>query len=76
VSIGQADGDPMKSIIKNPHSRREVISRTEIAAVFAGRVRDQKRRRQDEQLDDALIGTFPASDPVSSMTFVSSCGEA
>jgi hypothetical protein len=67
----------MKPIIKNPHSRRAVLPVTKITAVTAVHGRDPNhRRRQDEQLDDALIGTFPASDPVSSMTFVSWRGEA
>jgi hypothetical protein len=68
----QADGDPMKPIIKKPSYRREETPLTKLAAVAPARDRDQnRRRRQDELLDVALEDSFPASDPISSMRFVS-----
>jgi hypothetical protein len=77
VDQNKPDGDPMKPVAKNPHSRRQVTSLTKNETVTAGRSRDlNHRRRQEKLLDDALMGTFPASDPVSSMTFVSWRDEA
>ena len=73
---GQADGDPMKPIIKKPSYRSEGTPLTKLAAVAPASDRDRnRRRRQDELLDVALEDSFPASDPISSMSFVSWRGE-
>ncbi len=61
----------MKSTSQN-HSRRPPEGRRKalpVAAPDRNEERQRRRLRQDRLLDNALADTFPASDPVSSMTY-------
>jgi hypothetical protein len=61
----------MKSMSRN-HSRRPPEGRRKAPLVERPDRKEERQRRrlrQERSLDSALADTFPASDPVSSMTY-------